>query len=66
MIDWVIWEYRKSNFLIARPFEVNVQYLRSDWLLFTKDKIGDDDVTHLKNEHKRIGDLLSAHKKYFK
>ncbi len=66
MKDWAEWDYNKCNFLIARPLEVSVQYLRSDWLLFTKDKIGSDDVQHLKNEHKRIGDLLSAHKKYFK
>ena len=63
---WDTGEYQKKHFLIARPLEVSVQYLRSDWLLFTKDRIGNDDVKHLKNEHKRIGDLLSAHKKIFK
>lgn len=63
---WELWTYYKKFFLISRPLEVSVQYLRSDWLLFTKDKIGTDDVQHLRSEHKRIGDLLSEHKKYFK
>lgn len=63
---WDKSEYLKENFLTTRPLEVNIQYLRSDWLLFTKDKIGIVDVQYLKNEHKRIGDLLSEHNKYFK
>ncbi len=47
-------------------YTYQTQILRSDWLLFTKDKIGDELVSDIQARMNRDRSLLRAHKNLFK